>query len=100
MSRKRELLEESRDFWQEEANYDKRNFLASFTITAAGLTLAGVGIGTLSKGDVTGGLAEVIFGGGVAIASAKLALGEVIDFADMSAKTAVIQSQIDQLPKQ
>jgi preprotein translocase subunit Sss1 len=97
MSSQKEFLEESRDFWSESIKYDKKQFLASFAIAATGLTLAGVGVGTVMGGDVMGGLLELGFGGGLAIALGKQGLDEVQDFADMTAQTAIRQNEIDQL---
>ncbi|HUD03416.1 MAG TPA: hypothetical protein VMR51_01390 [Patescibacteria group bacterium] len=97
MSSQKEFLEESRDSWSESAKHDRKQFLASFTIAATGLALAGVGIGTAFSGDVIGGVIEIGVGGALAFASARQGLGEVQDFAEMTAQTAVRQSQIDEL---
>jgi len=97
MSSQRESLEESRDFWEQSAKGDRRQFLASFAIAAAGVALVGVGIGTIIKGDLAGGALGVVVGTGFAVPSVKMGLGEVQDFADMTAQTAVRQNQIDEL---
>lgn len=96
MNTRREFLIESRDSWKESANHDRKQFLASFAIAATGLTLAGVGIGTMIGGDV-GGAIELVVGGGMAVAFGKTGISEVQDFADMTAQTAVRQSQINEL---
>ena len=97
MSSQRESLEESRDFWQESAKHDKKQFLASLVIAATGVTLVSVGIGTIVKGDLAGGALEIAVGAGLAAPSVKMGLDEIQDFADMTAQTAVRQSQIDEL---
>lgn len=97
MSSQKEALVESRDFWRESARHDRKQFLASFAMAAAGLTLAGVGISTMASGDIAGGALEFVIGGGYAAAFTKTGLDEVQDFADMTALTAVRQSQINEL---
>ena len=97
MSSQREFLIESRDTWQEQAKYCRSQFLGSFAIAASGLTLAGVGIGTIINGNVVGGAIGLAAGSAIAITSGKEGLGEVQDFADMTARTAIRQHEIDQL---
>jgi len=97
MKDQRESLEESRDFWAESANYDKKQFLASFVIVATGIGLFGIGIKTALSGDIQGGVLEMGVGGGMAVAFGKIGLGEIQDFADMTAKTSVRQNQLDEL---
>lgn len=99
MKSQRDALEKSRDSWAESARECKKQFLASFVIAAAGIGLVGVGIKTVLEGDVPGGVLEVGAGGGLATTFGKIGLEEIQDFADMTSKTAVRQSQLDQLAK-
>ncbi|HLB66429.1 MAG TPA: hypothetical protein VJJ78_02450 [Candidatus Saccharimonadales bacterium] len=97
MKNQRETLEESRDSWTESASHDRKQFLASFAITATGIVLVGIGIKTALSGDVSGGVLEMGVGGGLATTFGKMGLSEVQDFANMTAQTAVRQSQLDEL---
>ncbi len=99
MKRQRESLEESIDSWAESARHDRKQFLASFAIAATGVGVFGIGIKTALSGDVPGGVLEMGIGGGLAATFGKIGLGEVQDFADMTAQTAVRQNQLDELTK-
>ena len=96
MSSKKDFLKESRDSWLECARGDRIQFLASLAITAAGFVVVGVGLDTLISGNL-GGTLELAAGSVVAIAFGKISLNGIQNFADMTAITAVRQSQIDEL---
>ncbi len=95
MNRHRKFLVESRDFWQESANYDKKQILASFAIASTGIAYIGVGIGTIINGNLASGVVEVGVGSAIAIPYFKMSLSGIKDYAESTAITAVRQNELD-----
>lgn len=97
MDNRIELLEESRNSWQESAEHDKKQFLASFAMTATGAFLTGVGTNATIDKDVRGGITGIAIGAIMAISSAKVVMEEIHDFAEMSARANTRQQQINEI---
>lgn len=97
MSGKREFLEESIEGWQEDEKDDRLQFLASFTVAATGLCMVGVGVKTITEGDVGNGIAEVVIGGGVAAGFGRAGLREISDYADSHSRVVARQEKLDKL---
>ncbi len=72
--------------------------MASLAIAASGVTLAGIGIGTMMQGEITAGTLGLTVGSAITAAGGNLAMGEIQAYADLTAKAAERQYQIDQLP--
>jgi hypothetical protein len=71
------IIEQSRDFWDESAEHDKKQLKLSLAIGGMGLGLAGVGVmGILAGAPIEGGLA-VALGGGLTATGAESAKSEI-----------------------
>jgi hypothetical protein len=90
-------LKESRNFWAESAQFEKKQFLGSFATASAGLVLIGVGIKTALSGDIVSGIAEVGAGSCIASSFGKMGLNDIKSYVETSSQVAIRQSQIDQL---
>jgi len=90
-----ELLEESRNNWQDEANHERRQIKSSLFLVVGSAALAGIGIGTILGGEISGGILEVAVGVSFSYLFAKVGLDEVQQYAEMTSLANERQHQIE-----
>ncbi|MCA9342774.1 hypothetical protein KC950_02045 [Candidatus Saccharibacteria bacterium] len=97
MKETKDILQEQRDFWAQSAEYDKVSYKLSAVIALGGIGLIGIGIYALKEGDVVNGFIALGAGSGLAYSMGKLGMDEIQDFADDTAKVALVEHELEQL---
>lgn len=83
-----ERLLESKDFWQESAEYQKAQLRLSVAIGSGGLVLAGVGLGLAISGHPAEGIVAIGSGGTLAYVGGKETISDFEDYKEINDKVA------------
>lgn len=100
MRSEKEFLTDSRDSWQESANHDKKQALASFAIAASGISLATSGAIAGFEGAPVIGIPAFLVGVAVSIHSYRDAKFEIERAMKMQGLADIKQHELDNLSNQ